>query len=71
MIHSRASAYAQNLEAALLDEGNFHEDPLDYCWSTVRAAINGTAIRTAFLPEAQRIPQPFPAIELNWARENF
>ncbi|XP_058456420.1 uncharacterized protein LOC131433832 [Malaya genurostris] len=38
-----ASAYAQNLEAALPDEGELDVAPLEDCWSTVKAAINNAA----------------------------
>ncbi|XP_062707718.1 uncharacterized protein LOC134288053 [Aedes albopictus] len=41
-----ASAYAQNLEAALPDEGELDEAPLEDCWSAVKAAINDAAEST-------------------------
>ncbi|XP_062717045.1 uncharacterized protein LOC134292171 [Aedes albopictus] len=49
-----ASAYAQNLEAALPDEGELDEAPLEDCWSTVKAAINDAAESTIGYVERNR-----------------
>ncbi|KRF97428.1 uncharacterized protein Dwil_GK26988, partial [Drosophila willistoni] len=38
-----AAAYAQQLEAALPEEGELDEAPLEDCWRTVKAAINDAA----------------------------
>ncbi|XP_062701449.1 uncharacterized protein LOC134285187 [Aedes albopictus] len=38
-----ATAYSQNLEEALPDEGVLDVAPLEYCWSTVKADINNAA----------------------------
>lgn len=49
-----ASAYAQNLEAALPDEGELGETPLEDCWSTVKAAISDAAESTIGYVERNR-----------------
>lgn len=40
------SAYAQNVEASLPDEGELDEDPLEDCWRPVKADINDAAEST-------------------------
>ncbi|XP_062712018.1 uncharacterized protein LOC134289708 [Aedes albopictus] len=49
-----ASAYAQNLEAALPDEGELDEAPLDDCWNTVKTVINDAAESTIGYVERNR-----------------
>ncbi|XP_062716068.1 uncharacterized protein LOC134291831 [Aedes albopictus] len=49
-----ATAYAQNLEAALPDEGVLDVAPLEDCWSTVKAAINNAAESTIGYVERSR-----------------
>ncbi|XP_062704877.1 uncharacterized protein LOC134287218 [Aedes albopictus] len=48
------TAYAQNLEAALPDEGVLDVAPLEDCWSTVKAAINNAAESTIGYVERSR-----------------
>ena len=38
-----AASYAQSLEAALPEEGELEEAPLEDCWNTIKAAINNVA----------------------------
>ncbi|XP_062714037.1 uncharacterized protein LOC134290845 [Aedes albopictus] len=49
-----ATAYAQNLEAALPDEGVLDVAPLEDCWSTIKAAINNAAESTIGYVERSR-----------------
>ncbi|XP_062715066.1 uncharacterized protein LOC134291306 [Aedes albopictus] len=49
-----ATAYAQNLEAALPDEGVLDVAPLEDSWSTVKAAINNAAESTIGYVERSR-----------------
>ncbi|XP_065080620.1 uncharacterized protein LOC135703351 [Ochlerotatus camptorhynchus] len=49
-----ALAYAQNLEAALPEEGELDVPPLENCWSTVKAAITDAAESTIGYVERSR-----------------